>query len=64
MLKLNDKTGKLIISSLGIKLSQDSTQEELERAVKHRPELLGRFIVETNKPETNGAKRTNKENAD
>lgn len=47
--------GKLTVKNLGIKLTQDSTQEELGRALELEPKL-NVYIVDSKTIKTNGTK--------
>ena len=38
-MKLKKNIGKLQVKGLGITLTQDSTEEEIKRAIKHQPSI-------------------------
>ena len=54
------KTSKLTIVNLGINLDQDSTQEQLGRALELEPKLNSYIVEITNKSIKNHGKESNK----
>ena len=50
-MKLKNNIGSLQIKGLGITLNQNSTEEQIKRALKHRPELA-QYIEGATKPKT------------
>ena len=55
MLKLKNNLGKIQVKSLGIVLTEKSSQEDIERAIKHQP-VLEKFFDNV-KTEKDGNKK-------
>ena len=53
-MKLKKEYGAVEIKSLGIKLTQDSTEQEIKDVLKHAPHLSQFIDGATTKPKTDG----------
>ncbi len=45
-MKLKDSIGRLVIKSLGVVLTPESSKEEIELAIKHEP-IISKFVEQT-----------------
>ncbi len=52
-MKLKSKLGSLEVKSLGITLTQKSTEDEIKRAIKHQPNIAQFIEGATTKAKTN-----------
>ena len=45
-MKLKDSIGRLVVKSLGVVLTPESSKEEIELAIKHEP-IISKFVEQT-----------------